>query len=111
MLVAEVDGRLVGYCALTPFHPNTGYRLTTTASIYVHADHRRSGVGHAMCAKMWDEAKARGYHTVIGGVNAKNTASLELLKSFGFKEAGYFKQIGNKNGEWFDEICLQLMLD
>jgi len=109
VLVAEEGARVVGFAALTPFHPLSGYRFTVTGSIYVDASIRGAGVGRALASALFAAAKERGYHSILAGVNSENKASITLLKSFGFEQVGYFKEIGFKAGAWRDDVCLQLV--
>lgn len=110
VVAAEDEGRLAGFAALVPFHVRRGYRYTVVASIYVADGYRRRGVGRALCEALLAAARARGYHSIIGGISAENTASLKLVQSFGAEQAGYFKEIGFKDGRWIDEICWQIKL-
>jgi L-amino acid N-acyltransferase len=108
VLVIEAADKVVGFGALTPFARLTGYRLTTSGCIYIHHEFRTRGIGRALGMALWEEGKKRGFHSVIAGVNSKNSASLALLFSMGFEKRGYFPEIGFKNGEWLDDVCLQL---
>ncbi len=99
-----------GFAALTPFHPASGYRGTVTAQIYLTENSRGRGVGSALIERLYSAASEAGFHTVIAGVNSKNFACQSLLKKFGFEPVGHFRQIGFKNGQWWDDICFQLML-
>jgi phosphinothricin acetyltransferase len=108
VLVAKAHGRVVGFGALTPFARFSGYKHTTSGCLYVHHEFRTRGVGRYLGCALWAQGAKRGFHSVIAGVNSKNKASLSLLKSMGFQERGYFPQIGFKNGEWLDDVCLQL---
>jgi len=110
VLVGIKESIVAGFAAITPFHPVSGYRATGTGSIYVAKEFRRSCVGRGLGEAMLNEARKRNIHTLIGGVNAENTASLALLESFGFQRVGYFKEIAYKNGKWHDDVCLQLIL-
>lgn len=110
VLVAEADGEVAGFAALTPFHPLSGYRFTVSGSIYVKAGRRGAGVGRALAAELHRQAVERNFHCILAGVNSENTASIQLLQSFGFEKVGYFKHIGFKNGRWHDDVCLQLLL-
>lgn len=110
LLVAESGGEVVGFAALTPFHPLSGYRFTVSGQVYVKAGHRAHGVGRALCERLRLEARERKFHSILAGVNAKNRASIGLLEAFGFKQVGCFKEIGFKNGQWHDDVCLQLIL-
>lgn len=110
VLCATRGGRVVGFAALTPFHPLTGYRHTVTGSLYVDVAHRRSGVGASLSSALLSVARAKGFHTIIAGVNAENRACIELLRTVGFRRVGYFREIGQRNGDWQDDICLQVIL-
>lgn len=111
LVVAEVSGKVVGFAALTPFHPLSGYRFTVSGSIYVHPEFRRSRVGKGLGDAILQRAYEKKFHSILAGVNAKNTASISLLESFGFQKVGLFQEIGFKNDTWFDDVCLQLILN
>ncbi len=111
VMVAEENERVLGFAALTPFHPLSGYRFTVTGSIYVDSSTRRAGVGKSLATELLKEARIRRYHSILAGVNSENVACLALLKTFGFEPVGHFREIGWKNGKWRDDICLQLLLD
>ena len=54
--------------------------------------------------------KTYDVHTVISIITMPNEKSVALHKGFGFKEAGYFKEVGYKMNKWLDVIYLQLMM-
>jgi len=110
LCVADIDEKVVGFAALSPFHPSSGYRFTVTGSLYVDANVRGGGVGRALATELFASARERGYHSVLAGVNAKNPACIALLKSFGFEQVGLFHEIGWKQGEWQNDVCMQLIL-
>jgi L-amino acid N-acyltransferase len=110
VLVALNKTEIVGFAALTPFHSHSGYRFTVSGVLYVKEEHRRTGVGKTLASQLFQEAKQREFHSVLAGVSSENRACIELLKLFGFEEAGVFKEIGFKNGKWHDDVCLQLRL-
>src|SRR5579872_432808 len=49
-LVAEWDGRVVGYCYAGPFRPRIGYRYSLEDSIYIDEGRRGRGLGRALLA-------------------------------------------------------------
>ena len=108
--VAEQDGQVVGFGALTPFHPLPGYRFTVTGSLYVDAPLRRTGIGKALGQALIKAGRSLGYHTIIAGINSENRASIALHEGFGFEQVGYFRGIGFKDGRRYDDVCLQLDL-
>jgi L-amino acid N-acyltransferase YncA len=107
---ATVDGAVVGWGALSPFHRRSAYRYTVENSVYVHPTHHRRGIGRALLADLIERARAIGHRTIIAGVDAEQTASVRLHESMGFTKVAYLKEVGYKFGRWLDVIYMQRML-
>lgn len=108
--VAELDGEVVGWASLSPYHPRSAYRRTVENSIYVRHDRHRRGVGRALGIDLIGRAGAAGHHAIIAGIDADQSASLALHESLGFVRVGYLRQVGFKFGRWLDVIYAQLLL-
>ena len=54
--VAELDGEVVGWGALSRFHPRSAYARTVENAVYVRHDRHRRGVGSALLADLIDRA-------------------------------------------------------
>lgn len=108
--VAIIGEGLVGWGALSPFRPRAAYAHTVEASVYLHHDMHRRGIGRALLVDLIARAKAAGHHTLIGGASADQTASLSLQDSLGFQRVGLLKEVGFKFGQWLDVVYCQLML-
>jgi phosphinothricin acetyltransferase len=111
VVVAEMNGTVVGYGTYGIFRPWDGYRYSIEHSMYVHNDSRGLGIGKLIMAELIKLATIAGYHTMIAGVDASNKGSYEFHKKFGFIEIGTFKEIGYKFNKWLDLIFMQLILD
>ena len=48
VIVAEVDGEVIGFASLSPFRDRPAYNSTVEDSVYVRSDHRGTGVGPAL---------------------------------------------------------------
>ena len=57
-----------------------------------------------------ERARAAGFHSLIGGASADQTASIALQKALGFQKIAHLKEVGYKFGRWLDVVYLQLML-
>jgi L-amino acid N-acyltransferase len=110
VLVAEVEHQVVGFASFGDFRPWEGYRYTVEHSIYVTPDRHRQGIGRLLLASLIDRARAAGKHSMIGGIDAANTASLRLHGQFGFVEVGRLPEVGWKFERWLDLVLLQLVL-
>jgi L-amino acid N-acyltransferase len=110
VLVAALEGVVVGYSCLTRWRTRPAYDGTVETSFYVKQEHRGKGIGRQLKIAIIEEATRLGYHTVIAGVAGGSDASLHLNRSIGFEIVGTFKQVGFKFGKWLDVTYLQKIL-
>ena len=75
--VAELNGQVIGWGSLSKFRDRAAYDGTIEASVYIHHDHHRHGLGRALLLDLIDRAKAIGFHTLVGGCSADQTARSE----------------------------------
>jgi L-amino acid N-acyltransferase YncA len=108
--VAEQGGAVRAWAALSPWKARAGYAHSVEASVYVHHEHHRKGLGRALLADLIDRARAIGHHALIGGASAEQRASIELQKALGFVPVAHFREVGHKFGQWLDVIYTQLLL-
>jgi L-amino acid N-acyltransferase YncA len=109
-LVAEDEGRVVGYAYAGPFRTREAYRFSCEVSVYLEPGRRRTGTGRALCEALLDRLTALGYRTALGGTTLPNPASEGLLRALGFEPVGVFRHVGWKNDAWHDVAWLQLDL-
>jgi len=110
VIVAEVEGGVVGWGCLRGFRARVAYRFTTEDSLYIHKDYRGRGIGALLLAELIERAKNGGFHSVIAGMTQGNPASEALHKRFGFVDCGRNREVGYKFERWLDVIWMQLML-
>jgi phosphinothricin acetyltransferase len=108
--VAEIDGQVVGWAALSPFHTRSAYRRTVENSIYVRHDRQRQGIGSALLNDSIERARSLGHHTIIAGIDLEQAASVNIHRREGFEQVAHLKQVGFKFGRWLDVLYLQKML-
>ena len=106
-LVAERDGLVVGWAALSPASARHCYRGVGEVSVYVAEDARGAGLGRSLLAELVDRSEQAGYWTLTAGVFPENEASVRLHKSCGFREVGVREGIGEAGGVWRDVIWLE----
>jgi phosphinothricin acetyltransferase len=111
ILVAELDGAVVAWASLSSWSDRCAYEDTTEASLYVHRDHRRRGIGRNLLQALLTAGRDAGLHTVIGRIAEGNDASLKLVESLGFSHIGVMREVGFKFGRRLDVHLVQLMLN
>jgi len=111
VLVAEADGRIIGFGAYGTYRGRDGYRLTVEHSIYLLPEARGKGAGKALLARLIEIARERGMHAMVAVIDAENAVSIRLHERFGFISAGLMPQLGMKLGTWRDQYQMYLLLD
>ena len=110
-LVAEREGRVVGYCYAGLFRPRTGYRFTLEDSIYVDAAEIGRGVGRALLESLLARTTELGYRQMVAVIGGRETvASIRLHEALGFAHIGAFPAVGFKFGRWIDIVLMQRAL-
>ena|SRR5215471_2042050 len=108
--VAELDRQVAGWGSLSKFRDRAAYDPTVEASVYIRHDLHRRGLGKALLTDLIERARQIGFHSLIGGASADQTASVALQESLGFTRVALFKQVGYKFDQWLDVVFMQLML-
>ncbi len=111
VLVAESDGKVLGFATYGIFRPKPGYRFTVEHSVYLAKESRGKGIGKLLMVDLIQVAKTSGYHTMIGGVDGSNEQSFRFHEKLGFREVARFKETARKFDSWLDLIFMQLMLE
>jgi L-amino acid N-acyltransferase YncA len=106
-LVAERQGAVVGWAALSPSSGRCCYRGVGEVSVYVAESARGSGVGHVLLERLIERSEQAGYWTLTAGVFPENEASLRLHRACGFREVGVRERLGELAGVWRDVVFLE----
>lgn len=110
LLVAEVDGLVVGWASLTPWSPRGAYRRTVEASVFVRQGHRQKRIGTELLAALIARAGEAGHRVILGRVEATNAGSRKLATSLGFTSVGVMHRVGEKLGRILDVEIFELAL-
>jgi L-amino acid N-acyltransferase YncA len=106
-LVAEEDGRVVGYAYGGPYKERPAYRWSCEVSVYVDRARRRAGAGRALYEALFERLAARGYRMAVAGMTLPNDGSVGLHRALGFEPVGTYRRIGYKHSAWHDVAWTQ----
>ena len=110
LTVLERDGEILGWAALSSWKDRSAYRFTCELSVYLRHDVHGQGLGRRLLADLIERATALGYHVLIGGISADQTASIRLHERLGFTRVAHFHETGRKFGCWLDVVYYELRL-
>jgi phosphinothricin acetyltransferase len=106
-LVAERNGEVIGWAALSPVSKRHVYRGVAEVSVYIAGAAQRSGVGRALLDGLIGLSEVNGFWTLQGGIFPENVASLRLFESRGFRKVGVREKIGQMHGKWRNTVLVE----
>jgi phosphinothricin acetyltransferase len=109
-LVAELDGRLVGYAYGSQHRERAAYRWSVEVSVYLASGFQRRGIGRTLYTRLLADLAAKGCCHAYAGTTLPNDASVQLHTAMGFTPIGVFREIGWKFGRWHDVAWFQKTL-
>tara|TARA_B100000519_G_scaffold24978_1_gene17492 strand:- start:264 stop:764 length:501 start_codon:yes stop_codon:yes gene_type:complete len=110
VLVAETNGEVAGFGALSRYMKRPAYSTTVENSVYVRPENQGEGIGEALLSKLIDLASEHGFHTIIARIGSESEGSIALHRKVGFEEIGREHEIGRKFGRWLDVVIMQHFL-
>ncbi|HSD07737.1 GNAT family N-acetyltransferase [Flavobacterium sp.] len=111
VIVAEYDGKVVGFGMYGEFRFKEAYKFTVEHSVYVSNDYHGKGIGKLLLAELIQLAKKQNLHTMIAVIDAENQSSVGFHEKFGFKTVGIIKESGYKFDRWLHSVFMQLIFE
>jgi L-amino acid N-acyltransferase YncA len=109
-LVAEYDGKIVGYAYGSVHRQRTAYQWSAESTVYLDKAFHRKGIARKLYNVLFDLLRLQGFYSIYAGVGLPNEQSVGFHKALGFKEVGIFKKVGYKMGNWHDTQWFQMAL-
>ena len=110
LIVADLDGKVTGYCSLSKFREKEAYAKSVEISVYIDPSYHRLGLGTLLIKEILSMAQDLGYHVIIAGITAGNEVSVKIHENLGFKFCGQFNEVGYKFDNWQDVLFYQLLI-
>jgi phosphinothricin acetyltransferase len=110
VIVAEVDGTIVGWASLNRFNPRAVYDKVADFSVYVERGWRGTGVGRQLLDHLIEMARSIGFHKMVLAAMTYNSAGLALYSRAGFSQVGVYHEQGQLDGTWVDVVIMEKIL-
>ena len=101
-LVAEEDGKPVGYAYASEYRERAAYSWDVETSVYVDTAHQGHGIGKRLYGALEEILKLQGVVNLYACITYPNTYSVAMHEAFGFDYIGRFHSAGFKFGVWRD---------
>jgi L-amino acid N-acyltransferase YncA len=110
VIVAEVDGDVVGWASLSMWSDRCAYAASVESSAYVDEAWAGKRIGTRLSEAVLEAGRSAGVHAVLARICTENVASLAMAKRLGFTEVGVLHEVGWKFGRWLDVAMLEKLL-
>lgn len=112
VIVAELDGAVVGYVRLDQRGPLPSHaHVLLVNGLAVAPEHQGLGAGRALVEAVVAEARARGARKLALRVLAPNVGARRLYAACGFVEEGVLREEFLLDGRFVDDVLLARSLD
>jgi L-amino acid N-acyltransferase YncA len=109
-MVAEQNGRVLGWAALSGYRPRECYAGIAEFSIYLDRDARGRAVGQRLLNALVDCARDLGYWKLVSRVFPFNAASRAVCRRCGFREVGVYEKHARLDGVWTDVVIVERLI-
>ena len=98
MVAEDGSGNIAGWASFNDFYTPHDYDIFAEISIYVHKDHRSSGLGSKLLAHMESVAPSLGIRSIMAMIFAHNPPSIALFERSGYSLWGRLPQVADMDG-------------
>lgn len=107
-LVAECDGRILGYCYATAYRPRLAYRYAIEDSVYIAEGYGGRGIGATLLGELIERCETGPWRQMLAVIgDSGNKGSIALHRRLGFETIGTLGSVGFKLGRWVDTVLMQ----
>lgn len=110
VVVAEREGKMLGYGYASVYRPRPAYRFACENTVYCAPEAHRQGVGTALMEEVIARSRAFGFTQMIAVITAEGAGSIRLHEKLGFREVGRHPAVGFKFDRWLDIVHMQKAL-
>jgi L-amino acid N-acyltransferase YncA len=111
-LVAEAEGKMVGFAYAAPYRARPAYRFSIEDPVYVADGMSGRGIGSALLRELIACCEGGPWRQMLAVVgDSANAGSIALHRRFGFELVGTLQSVGFKFGRWVDTPILQRALE
>ena len=116
-IVAEIDGKIMGYAYANTFKNREAYDWSVETSIYVDNNMKHIGIGGILHKALEDELKKNGFLNMYACIACPkkedeylNRNSIEFHSHLGYRLVGEFYDCGYKFKRWYNMVWMEKLI-
>ena len=109
-LLAEEEGRVLGFVSYIQFRRGIGYARCVEHTIVLAEEARGRGVGRALMVAVEGHARGAGMGSIWAGVSGENPDGVRFHARLGYETVATLPKVGFKFGRWMDLVLMRKWL-
>ncbi|MFZ3591307.1 GNAT family N-acetyltransferase [Bacillus sp. DJP31] len=110
VLVAELNGNLLGWGSLNQFNPRKAYNGVADLSVYIKREFRGKDIGKSLLKELEILAIQHGFYKIVLSTFPFNRLGQSLYERVGYRVVGTYKNQGILDGEFVDVMIMEKFL-
>ena len=106
-LIAEENGRVIGYAYASAYRDRLAYQWNVEVSIYVEDDKKKSGIASSLYTELFSELKRIHICKAFAVIALPNEASVNFHSKMGFEKFATYQNVGFKLNQWHDVLWME----
>lgn len=107
VLVAEIDGLVVGAAWAGPWRTKSAYRGSVETTVVFDSQYTGAGTGTALYAALLEQLAEAGFHRAYAIIALPNEASVALHRKLGYRDVGVLDEVGFKDGNHISTLLME----
>uniref|UniRef100_UPI00403F0485 arsinothricin resistance N-acetyltransferase ArsN1 family A n=1 Tax=Paenibacillus sp. FSL K6-1096 TaxID=2921460 RepID=UPI00403F0485 len=110
VLVAETEGKVIGWASLNPYSHRCAYNGVADLSVYIDRSFRGQGAGSSLLESLHKVAKENSFYKIVLFTFPFNENGQGLYRKMGYRQVGVFEKQGVMDGEFIDVMIMEKLL-
>ena len=111
VIVAEVDGHVVGAAYSTRYREKAAYQSSVETTVVLDPGFVAVGIGRQLLTTLLDALQSEGIHRAYAIITVPNEASIGLHEALGYRLVGTLDDVGFKLGRYWATAIYEKRLD
>ncbi len=109
LFVLKKNSQIIGWGIIKKYSDRSGYRTTCETAIYLTASEKGNGYGTFLKKYVMQVCKDLGYRHLVAKILGGNEASIVYNQKLGYTIVGTQKEVGFRDGQWYDVVIMQYL--
>lgn len=110
LFVLKKATQIIGWGIIKKYSDRSGYRTTCETAIYLTAAEKGNGYGTFLKKEIMNVCKELGYRHLVAKILGGNQASIVYNQKLGYTIVGTQKDVGFRDGQWYDVVIMQYLI-